>query len=355
MLGDAVRTYIKWLISLAFVVLVVLRIGFIIEGASSFIFILGKREEALGERAYTNYDSLLGWVNTPSLEMKDLFGEGADYHTNDQGFRNKEHFQKEVPAGKIRIICSGDSFVSGYGVGDEFTWCERLKSLNPKLETVNMGGVGYGVDQEYLWYMRDGVKLNHNIHILAVIADDMSRATVDNYIGYSKPYFTIKDGDLMLHNTPVSKFSYDYPLISQNLHLVEKLRVVKLLEEKHIIPNFSEEKPLENQNALMNKFIEKLQEQNVKQGGHFVLVFLPVIDCLTIPSNNCAVPEVRNFLRKKAEKHGVMFIDLTDDFMKLSGDELQKTQNDWGHYSNEGHQFVAEKIYQKLQQTGLLK
>ena len=44
--------------------------------------------------------------------------------------------------------------------------------LDPRFESVNMRQGGYGLDQAYLWYQRDGTRLAHDVHIFAFIFDD---------------------------------------------------------------------------------------------------------------------------------------------------------------------------------------
>ncbi len=86
-----------------------------------------------------------------------------------------------------RLVCSGDSFTFGYGVGDEATWCALLATIPPGIETVNMGQGGYGLDQAYLWYRRDGLHLGHQVHVMALITRDFERMASDRFVGYGKP------------------------------------------------------------------------------------------------------------------------------------------------------------------------
>jgi len=115
------------------------------------------------ESLYTAYDHELGWVNLPNVYLPNMYGPGNYLRTNSQRFRNNADFTTSVPPGKTCIICSGDSFTLGYGVDNDHTWPQLLASRTPNIEAVNMGQGGYGADQAYLWYKRDGVALDHNI------------------------------------------------------------------------------------------------------------------------------------------------------------------------------------------------
>src|SRR5439155_1903766 len=110
-----------------------------------------------------------------------------------------------VPDGKVRIICSGDSFTLGFGVDNTHSWCELLSSLEPRLETVNMGQGGYGVDQAYLWYKRDAAKIGHQAQLLAFVTDDFYRMQSSSFSGYGKPVLEVEDGRLVVKNAPVPR------------------------------------------------------------------------------------------------------------------------------------------------------
>lgn len=137
------------------------------------------------ERLNTEYDPDLGWISKKSFAAQDMYGPGVALHTNARGFRGQDAVADSVATGKRRVVCSGDSFTLGHGVADEETWCSVLGS--DALETVNMGQLGYGIDQAYLWYMRDARTLDHHVHLLAFVTDDFRRMALDRFLGYAKP------------------------------------------------------------------------------------------------------------------------------------------------------------------------
>lgn len=49
-----------------------------------------------------------------------------------------------------------------------------------------MGRAGYGIDQAYLWYPRDGMRLEHDALIFAFISEDFRRAALPSCKGYPK-------------------------------------------------------------------------------------------------------------------------------------------------------------------------
>ena len=204
----------------------------LIEGASSGLWFgweaWTRFERPIQERHHTRYDSELGWVNEPGMSDPDLYAPGRGITTNSQGFRNTRHFPVEVPAGRLRVICAGDSFTLGYGVADSDSWPAQLAALDPRLETVNMGQGGYGVDQAWMWYRRDGLELDHQLLLFAFIGDDFERMRKATFRGYGKPLLKVVDGRIAVGNVPVPRSSFRFPLLTQNLPLLEELRIVEL-------------------------------------------------------------------------------------------------------------------------------
>src|SRR6185295_9147020 len=148
-------------------VLVFITAALVLEGLASTVFVLNRlwKTAPLAERLYTKYDSDLGWTNVPNAVVRNLFGPGIDVVINSQGFRNDQEFSVAQPPGRIRMLCVGDSYTFGYGVNEDQGWCHKLTALEPRLEPVNMGQGGYGIDQAYLWYKRDGAKLEHRLTV----------------------------------------------------------------------------------------------------------------------------------------------------------------------------------------------
>ena len=318
------------------------------------------------ERRYTKYDDLLGWSNIPNHEVKDLYGTGIYLKTNSQGFRNHQDFSLEVPRGKTRIICCGDSFALGHGVDNEHAWCEQLSSIDKRLETINMGQAGYGIDQAYLWYMRDGRKLEHNIHLFAFTTEDFDRMKDKERAFYGKPVLKVVKGELKIDNVPVPK----YPLVLRKLreHTQEsQFRLYELLRRiiKKIclssIPNKNSQKKDtgliafddENKETVLKVF-ESLQKVNKEKDSTLILVYLPSDEDYIYyqPETNLW----REWLKIETAKRKILYIDLYDDFLKMSFAEAVTLFNARDrHYSNKGNKFVAEVLYRKLLSLGKIK
>src|SRR5713226_224687 len=258
-----------------------------IEGLASYTLVARNviETKSLSTRRYTKYDANLGWVNEPNVFLPDMYGPGIYLRTNAQQFRANHDTTTVVQEGKIRIVCSGDSFTEGYGVDNDHAWCERLSTLNPKLETVNMGQDGYGADQAYLWYKQGGAKIEHQIHLFAFITDDFYRMLNDTFWDYAKPRLEIENGVLVARNVPVPRRSYYFPWITQNVGNLKNLRTVQLLDRllrkikptPKVAPQLSQKERDEKARQLLRTIFADLKRLNEQCSSKLVLVYLPTI------------------------------------------------------------------------------
>ena len=180
----------------------------IVEGLSSTTIAVREVLRKPSHFKVNRYDEYLGWVGIPRTYIPDMYGSGKYVRTNARGFRNDDETEVRMPKGKLRIICSGNSFTYGLGVANNRTWCHRISELNNRFETVNMGQPGYGVDQMFLRYVRDGIVLEHSIHIFAFIQHDLDRMAFRSTVGYGKPVLRLDHEVLVADNVPVPHFRW---------------------------------------------------------------------------------------------------------------------------------------------------
>ena len=313
--------------------------------------------ELVIERYHSTFDELLGWINIPNLEIKNYYGLGADLKINSQCFRSYKDFSLKIPKDKIRVICSGDSFTFGQGVANKDTWCEQFTSIDNRLESINLGQIGYGIDQAYLWYMRDGKKFDHDIHIFGFITDDIYRMKFDTRQGYSKPILKLVNGNLEVKNVPlplkIPHHSPAYLKLSEHLHRLNKFRFYefcerigkKIFSQKTIKENIASEEEIK---TLTVKVFETLEQINKEKGSTLVLVYFP--EYRDYINDNEETDEWKEWLKVEMAKRGILFVDLVNEFRKLSSTEIESffISKEDGHYSEKGHEFVANLLYKKL-------
>lgn len=330
---------------------------FLIEGLLSYVSVgYAILTHSVAEREHTEYDEELGWINLPNLNIPDMYGHGDYFTTNSQRYRNSYDFSREVPNGKIRIICSGDSFTLGFGVNDDHTWCHLLTEVDSGLETVNMGQGGYGVDQAYLWYKRDEKKLAHDIVIFAFITGDFLRMQSDTFIGYGKPYLTIQDGELVQENFPVPRVSYDRPWLTNARYALQRLQSAKLLSEAFEKDSRREDASIVKRNhehteKVVSLIFADLQKAARSRQRFVVFVHLPTRQDYT----EAGTSPWRRYVRREVDQNDYLFVDVVEEMRTLSPQRVDALFRKGGHYTAEGNRYVAEVIHNKLTERSVLR
>jgi hypothetical protein len=340
-------------------VLGVLVLFFLFEGFSSTVYFIKSLHRPIAERVHTQYDEQLGWVNIPNKFVKDMYGPGIYLRTNSQGFRSGRDFPVSVPKDKVRIVCSGDSFTLGWGVDNDHTWCQGLTAIDGRLETVNMGQGGYGIDQAYLWYLRDGAQLEHQVHIFAMIRFDVDRAGYERFMVYGKPLLKLENGNIVVHNTPVPRRSFMVPWLMENLDAIQRLNSIQLiaggLRRLHLTrPSSPRGYDIGATRELMLRIFEDLFQVNKRNNRVFVVVYLPTLSDLSDDNQSDAL---REYLRLNLSSRQINFIDLVDDLKGLTYAQIRRFYisnrtspfpPNWGHYTSQGNEYIAGVLYRKL-------
>lgn len=116
-------------------------------------------------------DPLLGW--------RYVAGHQDAWNTiSAQGLRSSRSYTATPGAGVVRVAAFGDSFVYGSEVPDSAAWPRVIERAFPRVEVLNYGVGGYGVDQAYLRFRAEGAALAPRLVIIGFATDDLRR--VDN-------------------------------------------------------------------------------------------------------------------------------------------------------------------------------
>jgi hypothetical protein len=113
-------------------------------------------------------DAVLGWRYRAS--HRDSLNT-----INAQGLRGSRTYAPRPAPGVVRVAAFGDSFVYGNEVADADAWPAQAERLFPGLEVLDYGVGGYGVDQAYLRFCREGMALSPAIVLIGFATDDMRR------------------------------------------------------------------------------------------------------------------------------------------------------------------------------------
>ena len=310
------------------------------------------------ERAqmHMRYDPELGWAHVPDTRLEDFYGPGRHLTINAQGFRGKRSYSADTPEGRFRAICAGDQFTLGEGVDDGDTWCAHLEEIEPRLETLNLGQGGYGLDQSYLWYQRDGATFEADLVVFAFVREDFIRMESDSYRRYAKPLLRIDaNGTLDVRNVPVPRWGERTPWLIRNAPLLERLHLVSLV--RPAIEAFGTEPASEltvgELSELSGSVFESLQRISDQQGSTLVLLFLPTRGDYDAPGDLW-----RRRIAEQARRRGILFFDLVEQQKRLDRREVMTFyaaspeapgESEPAPFSEAGNTWVAETLWNALQ------
>lgn len=176
----------------------------------------------LGSRLVRGPAALLDWKNIVLDERTGLAGQNRGrhfVHDPELGYIQRGGFDPslirfeapgframpEPPAGSIEappILATGDSYTQGDEVADDETWPAWLQQ-RLKWRVVNAGVAAYGIDQTVLRTEQLAARLAPAAIVVGFIADNLRRAEMSRAWGAPKPWFELRDGELVLRNVPV--------------------------------------------------------------------------------------------------------------------------------------------------------
>jgi hypothetical protein len=358
----ALKRAVRWASSLVLRILLVL---VVIEGTASWVgFALGLSDGLRPpepERLHMRYDADLGWAHVPDTRLEDFYGPGRHLTINIQGVRATRAYDDRPPAGQIRALCAGDTFTLGIGVDDTSTWCARLSQLEPRLETVNLGQGGYGLDQSYLWVRRDSAAFHPKLLVFAFTRDEFGRMEDDSFHHYAKPLLRLTEsGDLEVRNVPVPNSGGRVPWLVRNLSLFEQLRIVALARPamRALRGPSASELTVSELAELSGGVFAALQRIADEQDAALVLLYLPTYSDYENPGELW-----RSRIAREARTRGIAFVDLVEELRALPRSEVARLYEPLdvfgpraveAPFSEAGHEWVAQALRRHLREVPAL-
>jgi hypothetical protein len=306
----------------------------IAEAASRLVLLARYSREAISgmpttrdDRYSSVYDELLGWKRRPGRRV----GRHANLaETNSQGFRATRDYATAVPSGRYRILCVGDSFTQGVGEDNE-TFPAQLEALSPVIEAVNMGRAGYGIDQMYLFYKRDGMLLQANLLMFAFIEDDFQRMPYETFYLRPKPQLLVRGNTLVISNVPVPKRD-TFPTNTALFKLLHRARE-KLANQYDIFP-------------VVELVFDDLKALTRERHQELVLVYLP--SQVDSPGSDRPPRDMVSRVEKIAKDKEIHFWNLTSMFRGIPPSDVATYFVPDGHYSARGNHLAATTLLGEL-------
>lgn len=292
------------------------------------------------------YDPDLGWRNRPNFSGQfEWPNRITNEKINSLGWIGKE-FTIKKPDNVYRIAIIGCSITYGYGVNAEEAYPKELErllnnksSLKQKIEVLNFGVNGYGLDQMVLNYSVYVRNYKPDLVILQFYLLNLNRALYAEMWATQKPVYVFVNGKLSLKNHPVPKNRFR-PIESWFIEKSMLYRFVKgeLLELEQIKKD-KENIHLNRKNSMLGNMILKLLKNYTDKDGVRLIVFTWGNDSLL----------------QICRSAGVEAIDLyaiEDPKPWLKKGDLKNPPH-IEHWSVLGHQYVAAAIYKYLKDKNI--
>jgi hypothetical protein len=299
---------------------------------------------------FCRFDHDLGWAPVENITR----GETADLvHQNQFGLRGPDDMQLKKTSGRKRVLVLGDSYVWGLGV-EQSKLFSAPDVHGTDQEILNFGVSGYGTDQEYLFYLRKGEKFDVDQVVLAFTPyNDVANNLASKQYSYLKPYFTLNNGELVLHNDHVRnslvrnfvrRFDREcrvWNLVGDGLQGLTNILLPKRRQkhaEGNVVVSDADRAGIELTLALM----KKLKEAVAARDAEFYVVFIPYKRRIEkhLPENHPFVPLIAAGLTQM----GVHYREPYPEFLRsaMTGVELFNPRDN--HFSAAGHALFAKFV-----------
>ncbi len=327
-----------------------------LEGLCSLLVSTGDGlvQQGIREEKHCAYDPDLGWAQLPNQEMLHLYGPGIHLHSNSQGLRGLKDHALEVPEGRYRIVCSGDSFTLGYGVGDKESYAALLEKVVPGVETLNMGLGGYGCDQAYLWYLRDGQQFETDLLLFAFVFEDLYRMEFEAFGNrYPKPVLAVENGLPVARNQPVPQ-QWDRGVAEVVRAAWRRTGIARMLRSQSLFGPKQAKLPFQVGDLPFREKAEALLRHlalvSEERGQDLAVAYLPA----AADATGITLPIVE-WLREFCAAEGIVLADLSRELAQLSPSEHKTIYLPDGHYTVLGNRRIAKALDRELDLSGRVR
>ena len=337
--------------------------------------------------AYLVPDTLLGWSIRPNAVVRARMDVDplpalpkpvyANYRSTAQQLRGDRWYDTLRAPDMTRWAAFGDSFVHGDETDEGHQWTRLLEADHQ--EVMNFGVPGFGFDQAYLRYQRDGRRFHPSVVLIGVYPEDVPRGVNvwhpfydGNYgVPSAKPRFEL-DGDSLrllpnplatgyeplLRNptgtlTRIGEADYFYqvreragPFDRSALVRLGKLfrRIVREQRDGLLLANTlpADSPPVRLALATLDAFAADVRAD----GATPILVIFPArIHLMRFQQSGIRVTQA---ISDHALRVGLRTVDLHDCFAQCDAECIGRAFAYQGHYSAEGNRMIADYLRRVL-------
>lgn len=291
------------------------------------------------------YDPQLGWSWEPNVHTRHRSSDfDVAIRINSRGVRSDREYSEQPPPGIARIVALGDSFTFGHGVESADTYCQVLENDLPNTEVINLAVSGFGTDQQLLMLRKEGFKYQPDLVILGLYLGDVFRNAL-HYRNRPKPYFVLRDSELVLANVPVPT---ELPTRPWTTQLLNRSRLYSLASKRTV--RLAQHYGFGASWRLTEKIVEAMAAEVRSQGAELLVVVIGAEtrvygSGLKKHAHVVAIEHLVELL----QRIDVEYIDTTPRFVEVAasgGDRLYYAHD--GHFTPAGHALTARLIEEHL-------
>ena len=287
---------------------------------------------------------------------------GAYVKINSLGFRGKE-YNLDKHSNTFRILVLGDSVTFGIGVNNNDLYTEKLEEMlnnNSKTnyEVWNLGIIGYNTLQELELLKVKGINYNPDLVIIQYHENDLECPFSGCNNKLKEFTFKAYDDRLALPLNYELKYnlikkSYFFRWISFNYDLL--LWEVDIRNPWTFFTATLHNVNSPTWNSVKSSFSEfsKISENH---DFPILLVIYPDPDWFSYSNyniNDYPHREIHRQVKEEGKKNNIYVIDLLNEYENYDFN-LLKVREDDSHPSKFAHKLIAEEIYKKLKEEGLI-
>lgn len=326
------------------------------------------------------FDAELGWCPRPG-------GRGPLYSYDWAGARTAgEELQRVKDPERQRILLIGCSFTRGDEVPADQTWAHLLGVARPDVELANLGMGGFGIDQAYLRFRRDGLPLDPDEVWLGLLPAAMMRVTTSfppllrhwaKSIAFKPRYLVDDDDELRLVPSPVAGIADFVGLMHDQRALLGAIgetdlwirraplayaprgsswthdtalgRILLTLHEKRARqPAAWFADPESEPYRVVRALLRRLQRETAAEGRHLRILVLPGREDLRALADG-APPYWAGLLEDVAGETGVEVLDTSPALIEAGALDGEDFWMPGGHYSPRANRVVAEALQSSLE------
>jgi hypothetical protein len=128
----------------------------------------GIRDRLSDEDDVIVLDPEIGWRNRTHYSS-------TLHNTNSAGLRSAREYAPQRSPEVLRVAAFGDAFVYGAEVPTAAAWAALIEDADPAFEVLNYGVGGYGTDQAFLLYQREGQRFSPDVVVIGFSPVDLRR------------------------------------------------------------------------------------------------------------------------------------------------------------------------------------